>query len=543
MNEKRIFLDSNDKPIPLNIAKEILENCPIITLKDNEEMMYYNDGIYHPGAYTLIKEKAQEIVPFIPKRYKEEVIELIKGLTYIDREKLNENKDFIPVKNGIYDLKTKTLFTKKSEIICTREIPIFYDPNRDCPKIKQFIKEIVGEDQFNLIQELFGYCLINDYPFNKAFMLFGQGRNGKTTFLNLLIGFLGEDNINSASLQDLCYNRFAKKDLFGKLANIYDDLPNTELKQTGNFKIMTGKGRVYADVKFKDHFEFMNIAKLIFSCNELPTTFDTTDAFFRRWNIVRFNTVFEGEKEDTSLPYSIMTDDEMSGLFNWALEGIERLYKQNGFSTSETTEDTKSEWILRTDPMRAFVAKYVEYSPTEYITKDEFAIALNEFCIDHNSAEITKQKIGQRLPAILPKIGVDRVYIEGKQERVWKGITFKSKKPLEENQSNGFVSIEGDKKEQNKTDIQANLYSSITRGCIKEELKKVGLLSSTSNNNSNLKQIKKAIGEEFIEEEFINFFLNHPTFDEKIAKKTLNLWKEKGIVYEFKQGRYKWIEK
>ena len=100
-------------------------------------------------------------------------------------------------------------------------------------------------------------------------MLYGSGKNGKTTFLNLLVRFLGEDNVVNVSLQDLLYNRFSKAKLYGKLANIYDDIPNTKLTGTGNFKILTGKGRVWADLKFKSGFEFVNYAKLIFSCNEL----------------------------------------------------------------------------------------------------------------------------------------------------------------------------------------------------------------------------------------------------------------------------------
>lgn len=532
------FLDENNKPVPLEIAQEILKETKIITLRDNEQIMYFNDGIYHDGAYTLIKEKAQQLVPFISKRYKEEVVELIKGLTYTDRTELNKYKYYIPVKNGIYDIENKKLIPHDPNILITRQIPIEYDPNATCPKIKEFIKEVVGEDQIKIAQELFGYCLINDYSFNKAFMLFGSGKNGKTTFLNLLIGFLGEDNINSASLQDLCYNRFARKDLFGKLANIYDDLPKTPLTHTGNFKILTGMGKAYADVKFKEHFEFVNTAKLIFSCNELPETDDTTIAFFRRWIIVNFPYMFDGKKCDPTLPQSIMSPQEMSGLFNWALEGLNRIYEQKGFSTSKTTEDIESEWILRTDPLRAFVTKNIEYSPTDYITKEEFARKLNEFCIDHNSAEITKQKIGQRLPAILPKITIERIYINGKQERIWKGIKFKERKNKSEKQARQISKL--------------LLNSSIKEGnntLLKTGLNRFGLLSYKSSKkeekkhiNPSIKDLKNEVGEEFTEDIFINYFKKFTDLDEKYAKDALKIWLDKGIIYEFKPKRYKWSE-
>ncbi len=111
-------------------------------------------------------------------------------------------------------------------------------------------------------------------------MLFGSGKNGKSTLLNLLISFLGEGNTSNVSLQELCYGKFSRIRLFGKQANIHDDLPNTKLSQTGNFKMLTGESKTEGEMKFRqDTIRFNNYAKLIFSCNELPKTEDTTYAF------------------------------------------------------------------------------------------------------------------------------------------------------------------------------------------------------------------------------------------------------------------------
>jgi len=182
--------------------------------------------------------------------------------------------------------------------------------------------------------EMFGYCLYKDYPFAKAFMLIGSGANGKSTLMKLLEKFLGEDNIATPSLQDLLRDKFAKVELFGKLANIHADLSSEKLENTGTFKMLTGGDTVYGQKKFKDPIKFKNHAKLIYSANELPRTDDRTDAFFRRWIVIDFPNQFTSNDEFTNpdLPYSIIDEEEMSGLLNWALDGLERILDQGGFS-------------------------------------------------------------------------------------------------------------------------------------------------------------------------------------------------------------------
>ena len=179
-------------------------------------------------------------------------------------------------------------------MIFLKKIPIKYNPNADCPKIKEFINQIMREEDVVVLQELAGYCLWKDYPIQKAFALVGEGSNGKSTFLRLLTKLLGKENVSSISLQDLVNNRFAVANLYGKLANIFADLPPEILKDTAKFKMLTGGDIITAEKKFKNPFKFYNYAKLIFSCNRLPVTYDDTTAFFRRWVIINFPNTFDG---------------------------------------------------------------------------------------------------------------------------------------------------------------------------------------------------------------------------------------------------------
>jgi len=306
----------------------------------------------------------------------------------------------------------------------TVRIPVKYDPSADCLKIRNFLSEILQEEDIPVIEELFGYCLFRRYFIHKAFMFVGSGNNGKTTLIHLLERFLGEENVSNEPLHALSENRFAAAKLTGKLANTYADLPARALKETGIFKALTGEDRITAEEKFKKPFEFRNTAKLIFSCNELPPTYDSSDAFFNRWIILNFPNKFEGEKADPHILDKLTTEQELSGLLNLALEGLKRLLQRGDFSRSISTEEAREQYIRMSDPLAAFVEECVEEDPNVWISKDEFYAAFCEYCREKRLPIISKSVVGRRLPQLLrvenyrPKVGGARI-------TAWRGIRLK----------------------------------------------------------------------------------------------------------------------
>jgi Predicted ATPase len=161
------------------------------------------------------------------------------------------------------------------------------------PFFRKVFQDWVNE-KWLLLYEILGYTLYSKgYPFNKAIMLVGEGNNGKSTYLTLLKSILGSKNVKSIPLQEITSDKFAGNELYGMLANIYADLPNELLRNTGIFKILTGEDYVCFDRKYaKKRICFTNYAKLIFSCNQLPKVYDMTLAFWRRWIVIEFPNKF-----------------------------------------------------------------------------------------------------------------------------------------------------------------------------------------------------------------------------------------------------------
>jgi P4 family phage/plasmid primase-like protien len=421
------FHDADGKFDTIAFAKAMLQSYAFKTMKDNEVLYVYNHdlGIYAPDGEQLIKQNMAKVLDDDnSQRYYADVVFHIKGSTYFERPQANPKR--LVLKNGILNLETMSLEPFTPNEFHLIHVPVIYDPKAECPAILQFLQYIVGEKQLDPIQEFIGYCLHQIYDFHTALMLAGNGKNGKSTLLTLLTKFLGGNrNVSHQTLQALCYNRFAAAELYAKLANTCADIPSTALTQTGMFKMLVGNDPISAERKYGHPFSFTNIAKLIFSCNKGPETKDDTDAYFRRWMILACNNVFSGKKCNPHIIQTLTTESELSGLLNWALQGMKRLFTNEHFTANEDIETQRKEYIRKSNSSKAFIEERLQYgpSPTDYIPEAELYEKYILFCQENRLPTNRKGELTQNLHQILPQAKQTVERISGKNVHVWQHIT------------------------------------------------------------------------------------------------------------------------
>ncbi len=107
------------------------------------------------------------------------------------------------------------------------------------------------------------------------------------------------------------------------MANISADLPKTAISTSGRFKMLTGRDTISAEFKHKNAFQFLNTAKMWFSCNEFPQTTEDTLAYVRRWKIFNCINVFIGEKADPKILEKLTTPQELCRFLKLDLRRIE----------------------------------------------------------------------------------------------------------------------------------------------------------------------------------------------------------------------------
>jgi putative DNA primase/helicase len=419
------------KFIPELLAKDILQQIKVVTLNDTEETLWFDEkeGIWRFNGEALIKNLAASLLGDKTKQqYLNETLNYIKVTTYVDRKIFDSQPvHLLPVKNGVLNLETGELLPYKPEFYFTSKLPVTYNPNADCPRIKKFLSEIVMPEDVELLIEIPAYCLWREYLIQKAFMLVGDGANGKSTYLQLLQKFLGSENTCSVSLQELEHNRFASANLYRKLANIYADLPSVALQNPGVFKMLTGGDVVKAEKKFKDFFFFVNHAKLLYSANRVPYVADESEAFFRRWIIINFPFKFEpnpngsnSKPANPNILQEITTEEELSGFLNLTLSRLKKVLIQ-GFSYVKTTEEIREAYIRASDPIGAFVMDCVVQSPEDFVLKDELYNAYANYCRAKKLIIVDKAVFSKNLRRYVV-VEDSRPEIDGKRPRAWKGI-------------------------------------------------------------------------------------------------------------------------
>jgi len=414
---------------PTKLAELILNEFDynFITTDDNKEIYYYNGGRYHSNGDTLIRQLSEEFMEDLTsKHYKNEIEDYIKDKKYVNRfETFNTDPKLINVKNGVVDVTTGELLPHNPSYHFLNEIPVEYDDKADCPLIKKFVSEVVYEKDIPVLQEFMGYCLYRRYNIHKAFMFLGGGKNGKSTFINLLTKFLGYNNVSNKELQDIIYNRFAVSSLYGKLLNASADISDKALGQTGKFKELSGEDRVDAEVKFKDSFTFVNYAKFLFSANKLPAAKDDSYAYFRRWVLISFPNTFVGKQCDPDLLEKITTPSELSGLLNWSIEGLCRLLSNGDFSYSLTVEDVMEKYKTLSDPEYAYVQQNIRNDTNSYIEKDEVWEHYVKWCKENNLPVTPKNMLTTKLSRHIPEMRAERRRILGKRVQVYENISWK----------------------------------------------------------------------------------------------------------------------
>lgn len=424
------------------VVRFVVENNNIFTIRDdtNIEMWIYQDGIYVPNGGTYIQEVCRGI---LEQRYtttfSNRVAAKIQADTFVDGFDFfqRKSKDSICVKNGYLNIFTRQLRPYTPDEIFFEKLPLTYDPTADCPHFKQHLVDVLKhEGDIPLLQENLGHLLYNDYRYEAVLIMSGDGANGKTQTCNVIVSFLGQDNVSAVSLQAICNESFSRSELLNKRANICGEVNNKIIEDTEWFKKLTGREWVQANRKGKPYVKFYNNSKLIFNLNEIPQTKDQSDGFFRRIIILEFPYKFlpaeqfakatEKEKKwvklrDTKHLDKMTTDAELSGVLNFALDGVERLEKNDCFSYSKSIDEVRQMWIRKSSSFEAFCLEQVDEDASGVVSKDELRREFALYCKTHKLKTVSDLNIKI---VLANKYGCSDKYITMGYDRqyVWEGI-------------------------------------------------------------------------------------------------------------------------
>lgn len=445
--------DKEQKHIYVNkrfdiVSNYIIDEYEVKTIRDSdvEEYWYKLNGVYVPNGRTLIEEVCHLFyINSLSAAIINKVQLLIRVKTFVDRDFFFQNVDKtrIAFANGIFNFRTWNL-ESNTNITGTNIfnfVPVKYDENAKCPNFELFIGDIlIKKEDIDTIQELFGFCLLPHYKFEKLFILTGNGRNGKSKLLQIAKTLLGQHNTVSHGLKTLQEKEFAKADLHCKLANVGGDISRGALKETDVIKELTGQDLITANRKFKSYVMFTNYSKQVFACNELPAIYDSSLGFWNR--IIRLDfpyTFYEKGEYDKlenktfakirkeNILDNILNEQELSGILNWALVGLKRLLDKNQFSNTADTLQVRNEWLRRSSSFFAFVEDVCVFDKNSRIENNVLNDLYGAYC-EHYECEIVRIEDRREQLNTLANKAINIVVsrdVDGNRTRYWKGLKIK----------------------------------------------------------------------------------------------------------------------
>jgi P4 family phage/plasmid primase-like protien len=284
-----------------------------------------------------------------------------KGEAMVNNTKVREDQvNFLTLQNGLYSLKEERLISHTPKIFTTNLLPYNYDPNAQCPRFIQYLNEIFMDNKevINFIQQAVGYGFHKSIPMPAIFFLTGNGSNGKSVFINTITNLYGEENTCSISFNALS-NEYYLLGLYGKMINISSETPQKRQINTDMIKAVVAGDWVTGRIPYKQPMKFKPYAKHYLAMNEIPVIEDTSHGMWRRIYIVEFPRTFSKNEMDVDLTDKLTR--ELSGIFNWAMDGYKSLQSKNfRFEESDSMETSKQKYKNDSNNVLSFATEYLK---------------------------------------------------------------------------------------------------------------------------------------------------------------------------------------
>ena len=412
--EKAGIKDSDKKLNRTHYLVVTVEELLTISNKNNWDLAIKDDAIYaYNGKYWgLISQNdfkfflgdvalkiGVEKIQSKHFRFRDDLYKQFFALAKPPSNIEEDNLVKINLLNGTYifsENKSELTSFNKGDFM-TYQLPFEFNPDSGANLFTSYLNRVLPEKELqNIAAEFIAYIFISpkNLKLEKALLLYGSGANGKSVFFEIISALLGDQNISNYSLKDLSKETH-RAQIGDKLLNYASEISGS--LDVTDFKALASGEPVIARHLYGKPFTMDNYAKLCFNCNNLPSDVEHTHAYFRRFVILPFRvTIPEGER-DAELSKKII-ERELSGVFNWVLEGLNRLIQNKNLTPSTIVSKEVAKFQNESDSVALFIEDNgFEKSSDQFDSLKDVYDSYRVFCIDDGYKPVNKRNFRKRL--------------------------------------------------------------------------------------------------------------------------------------------------
>lgn len=299
--------------------------------------------------------------------HREIMVKDAKDEYFLCQDELDSKLEFFNCQNGTYNLNTGEFKLHEPGDLLAKCSNVIYNPQAKSELFETFISEVMQGDQekIDYLQKVFGYALTAETHLECCWILYGATtRNGKSTLVETLAYMMGNSDGYAVTMSPETLAQKKNRDsrqANGDIARLCgcrflstSEPPKNMLLDEAQLKNMTGRDILVARHMYQREFEFVPYFKLFMNTNYLPHIYDDTLFTSGRIVVVPFERHFSAQEQDKTLKDRLRTPENISGIFNWCLEGLRR-FRREGLALTESMKTAIKEYRKKSDKIGNFM--------------------------------------------------------------------------------------------------------------------------------------------------------------------------------------------
>jgi len=337
----------------------------------------------------------------------------------------------ISVQNGLFHLEDSMMLPHSLGFFTQNSLPFEYNPTKQCPTWSTFLQSVWPEDHESIetLQEMFGYILSGDTRQQKFFNIIGPRRSGKGTINKVLVALLGQHNTVAPELGELC-DTFGLQPWLGKLLASFTDARAPERNRSAvvsQLLRIVGGDTITVNRKNKDSWNGYLPTRIVVYSNEVLQLTENSNALTGRMIVLKMSKSFY-QNEDTELSYKL--EQELSGIFNWAMEGLQRRLARGGhFMQPKTGVELLELMAELGNPIGSFVEDALVFDAEAKVSKDEVFACYKHWALKKSIVPGTELAFKRRFLAATQEHRIESALdrSDGNRSHVYRGIRLSEK--------------------------------------------------------------------------------------------------------------------
>jgi len=391
--------------------------------------------VYHTVEHAFFVNDKGETVAWKPNRYKiTDVLDALRAVVMLpdtvttpswigEVRGMPPADQLVAAENGLLHVATRLLYPHTPTYFNQVAVPFAYDHDAPAPRQWQvFMGDLWGDDPecISVLAEFFGYVISGLTNLQKILLLIGPSRGGKGMIARVLSALVG-GNHAGPTLASLGTN-FGLSPLIGKPLAVISDarLSGNTGPVVERLLSISGEDVLTIDRKYREPWTGTLATRILLISNELPRFGDASGAITGRFLVLQLTRSWLGQ-EDPNLANRLL--GELPGIFNWALDALERLRGRGRFTEPRSSADAVVALQDLVSPIAAFVRDRCARGGDLEVACDSLFSAWKVWAEENGQRQGSAQVFGRDLRAVVPGLRVARPRDGASRQRVYRGIS------------------------------------------------------------------------------------------------------------------------